>query len=185
MNARICHHLRVFIGALLAVMLLLPLEVVAGGSPPKSQGLRIQLTSLGDARISRMSDSVVLRFQITNVGSAPIGIFTELGMGYQGGVILHVLRPDGSEIQKPVLYHSSLQSGDVDNQHNYTELMPNHFIGMVQEFKISDLVAKPGHYKLLAEYHSPVDSNDTTIRNFFGAKENSVVSNTVKLDVLP
>lgn len=168
------------------VMIVLPFAALSAKSSAKPQKLlSVNMTVLNNASSYTLNDSIVLRFQITNVQPTPIGIFTELGMGYQGGVILHVLRSDGSEVQKPVLSHFPLQPSDITNKNNYIELLPNHFIGMVQTFKVSDLVRKPGNYKLLAEYHSPVDSSHTTVRNFFGVKENSVVSNEIELNVRP
>lgn len=167
------------------VLLSLLAAPIAYGKPSNGQELGIRLTDLSASKTITLSDSITLEFTVINSGSSPVGIFTQLGMGYQGGVILHVLRQDGSEIQKPILFHDTLLESDVMNKNNYTQLIPDHFIGMQQTFKVSELVTKPGHYKLLAEYHSPIETKYAQIENFFGIERKSIVSNQVVLIVRP
>jgi hypothetical protein len=54
---------------------------------------------------------------------------------------------------------------------------------MRQSFLLSELVSKPGHYKLIAEYHCPIDSKYAKIRDFWGIERKSIISAELDLTV--
>jgi hypothetical protein len=112
-----------------------------------------------------------------------VGVFAKLGMGYQGGVILHILDITGAEVEPPTLAHDSLDLSAMRDAKNYFELQPQHFFGTRQRFAVSELISKPGHYKLLAEYHCPVDSKYAKVANFWGVERKSLVSSEVEFNV--
>ena len=171
------------VAAVLTLVVMLSFTGALSQVASRGEGLNINLQNLTQQRSFSMKDSVLLDFEIINTGTVPVGVFAKLGMGYQGGVILHVLDGAGAEVQPPTLAHDSLDFNGMQDAKNYFELQPNQFFGTRQKFAISELASKPGHYKLLAEYHSPVDSKHAKVANFWGIERKSVVSSEVEINV--
>lgn len=171
----------------IAATLLLATLVSFAGLPekkaPHGDELKIELRNLTERHSYSFKDFIVLDFVIINTGREPVGVFAKLGMGYQGGVILHVLDSEGAEIQPPSIEHDFLDFRGMRIPQNYFELQPGHFLGTRQKFGISEFVWKPGHYKLLAEYHCPVDAKDGKVGNFWSIERKSVVSSEIELNV--
>src|SRR5215470_15039150 len=76
--------------------------------PAQALQLQVELQNLNPQPEYSLQDSIALDIQIVNAGSQPVGVFAKLGMGYQGGVILHILDSAGTEVQPPVLAHDFL-----------------------------------------------------------------------------
>lgn len=170
----------------IAALMLSALLVCAGHfGAHSSQGakLEVKLSERAHRSSYRLKDSIALDIQISNSGDEPLGVFAKLGMGYQGGIILHVLDATGAEVHTPVLEHDFLDDRAIADPGNYFLLQPRHFFGTTQEFAVNELVRKPGHYSLLVEYHCPVDSRAAKVRNFWGIERRSIVSSRVPLDV--
>ena len=158
--------------------------LVAIGRPiAESDALQLNLRNLTQQHSFGLKDSVVLDFEIINSSSEPVGVFAKLGMGFQGGVILHILDTSGAEVQPPTLPHDSLDSRTMQDAKNFFELQPGQFFGTRQRFVVSELVSKPGHYKLLAEYHCPVDPKYAKVGNFWSIERKSVVSTEMEFNV--
>jgi hypothetical protein len=153
------------------------------GQPSSYGSLTIEIRSLTGQHSYSIKDSVLLDFEIINSGREPVGVFAKLGMGYQGGVILHVLDSVGAETQPPSLAHDFLDVRAIQDANSYFELEPGRFFGTRQRFAVSELVGKAGHYKLLAEYHCPVNSKDGKIGNFWSIERKSVVSGEIAFNV--
>jgi hypothetical protein len=169
--------------AILILMLALGALYGAQQSTTPTKGLAVVLRAESVQHAFSLKDEVTLDFEILNEGPSAIGVYAHLGMGYQGGIILHVLDSNGAEIPSPTLEHDFLYPADVQDPKNYFELRPSQFFGSRQRFTISELVGKPGSYKLLAEYHCPVDTNSAKVKNFWGMEQKSVVSEQVSFDV--
>jgi hypothetical protein len=171
------------VAAVFTLVVMLNFTGAVGQLAAQSDGLNINLRNLTQQRSFGLKDSIVLDFEIINSGSGPVGVFAKLGMGYQGGLILHVLDSTGAEVQPPTLAHDSLDLHAMQYAKNYFELQPEQFFGTRQRFAISELVNKPGHYKLLAEYHCPVDSKYAKVGNFWGIEHKSVVSSEIEFSI--
>ena len=171
------------VAAMFLLIVILNFSGALGQGAVQDEGLNISLRKVTQQPSFSLKDSVVLDFEIINPGSAPIGVFAKLGMGYQGGVILHVLDSTGAEVQPPTLAHDSLDLEGMQEAKNYFELQPHQFFGTRQKFAVSELVSKSGHSKLLAEYHSPVESKYAKAANFWGIDRKSVVSSDVEFNV--
>lgn len=107
--------------------------------------LEVELRDLTKRRSYRLKDSVLLDVEIINSGSDPVGVFAKLGVGYQGGVILHALDSAGAEAQPQILPHDFLDLRATDNPKSYFELQPDQLFGTRQKFAVLELVSKPGH----------------------------------------
>jgi len=171
------------VAAALILLVILNLAQLPGQHASSSGSLAIELRNLTEQRSYGIKDSLLLDFEIINSGREPVGVFAKLGMGYQGGVILHVLNSAGAETQPPTLAHDFLDVRAIQDAKNYFELQPGQFFGTRQTFAVTELVSKPGHYKLLAEYHCPVDANDGKVANFWSVERNSVVSSEIEFNV--
>ena len=145
--------------------------------------LTIELKNLTEQRSYGMKDSILLDFVIINSGHEPVGVFAKLGMGYQGGVILHVLDSAGAEVEPPTLAHDFLDARAMQDARNYFELQPREFFGTRQRFTVRELVSKSGHYKLLAEYHCPINPKEGKVGNFWSIERKSVVSRKIEFNV--
>jgi len=168
---------------MLATMLTLTLasKKVAAQNPELNLSLRV----MGQQRSLTLRDSIILHFEISNSSQHPVGVFAKLGMGYQGGLILHIVDAAGAEVQPPVLPHDALDLEAVRDVRNYFQLQPSQFFGTSQSFLLSELVSKPGHYKLIAEYHCPVDSKYAKITDFWDVQRKSIISSELDLTVGP
>jgi hypothetical protein len=171
------------LAATLLLILLLNVTRAFCQGTTQGDGLNINLRMETPQPVFGLKDSVVLDFEIINSGSKPVGMFAKLGMGYQGGVILHVLDKTGAEVEPPTLAHDSLDLEGIREAKNYFDLQPHQFLGTRQIFAVSELVTKPGRYRLLAEYHSPVDSKYAKVGNFWGIERKSVVSTELEFNV--
>lgn len=171
------------VAAALVLVFVLSFVGLLGQPAPQGGRLEVDLRSLTERHSYGLKDSVVLDFEIINSGSQPVGVFAKLGMGYQGGVILHVLNDVGAEIEPPTLAHDFLDLGAMQNARNYFELLPHQFFGTRQKFAVSELVSKPGFYKLLAEYRCPVSARYGKVQNFWSTERKSVVSSGIEFNV--
>src|SRR5256885_6049697 len=155
------------IAAVLILAVMLSSARLPGMDSPQGGELTVELRNLTRRLSCALKDSIVLDFEIINSGSQAVGVFAKLGMGYQGGIILHVLDETGAEIEPPTLAHDFLDFRAAQDAKNYFELQPGQFFGTRQKFAVLELVSKPGHYKLLAEYHCPVNPKDGKVKNFW------------------
>lgn len=171
------------VAAALTLAVVLSFAQLQGQHASRTSRLTIEVRNLTEQGSYGIKDSLLLDFEIINSGREPIGVFAKLGMGYQGGVILHVLDSGGAEIQPPTLEHDFLDVRAIEDAKNYFELQPGQFFGTRQKFAVSELVSKPGHYKLLAEYHCPVSAKDAKVANFWSIARKSVVSREIDLKV--
>jgi len=169
--------------AVLTLILMLSSIGGVGQLDAQAGGLDLGLRYVTRQLSFSMKDSLVLDFAILNSSSRPVGVFAKLGMGYQGGIILHVLDSAGAEVQPPVLAHDFLDLRGMDERKNYFELQPGQFWGTRQSYSVSELVWKAGRYKLLAEYHCPVDSKYAKVANFWGIEHKSVISGELEFIV--
>jgi hypothetical protein len=171
------------VAATLILAVMLSLAQLPGQHASSAGRLTIEVRNLTERHSYGLKDSVVLDFEIINSGSQPVGVFAKLGMGYQGGFILHVLNDMGAEIEPPTLAHDFLDFDAMQNARNYFELPPHQFFGTRQEFAVAELVGKPGLYKLLAEYRCPVDARYGKVGNFWSVERKSVVSGEIEFNV--
>ena len=171
------------IAAVIALLVMLSFAEAAEQHATQGDGLSVSLRNLTEQASYGMKDSIVLEFEVINLSSEPIGVFAKLGMGYQGGMVLHVLDSTGAEVESPTLDHDSLDLDAVGDARSYIKLQPYMFLGTRQRYAVSQLVWKPGHYKLLAEYHCPVDSKYAKVGNFWGIERKSVISSEIEVDV--
>ncbi len=79
--------------------------------------------------------------------------------------------------------HDFLDLRAMQNPRSYFELPPYQFFGTRQKFAVTELVSKPGHYKLLAEYRCPVDAKDGKVGNFWSVERGSIVSREIEFNV--
>lgn len=171
------------ISAAVALGVLLSLGVVSARQTKATGKLEVEFRNLSEKAHYNLADTVVLDIQIVNAGTEPIGVFARLGMGYQGGIILHVLDAGGAEVQPTVLQHDFLDFAAVEDAKNYFKLQPKSFLGSRQKFAVSGLVAGPGQYSLFVEYHCPVDPKYAKVENFWSIERKSVVSQKMLLSV--
>jgi hypothetical protein len=169
--------------AALTLAVMLSFAQLPGQHSSSAGRLTIEVRNLTEQRSYGIKDSILLDFEIINSGREPIGVFAKLGMGYQGGVILHVLDSKGAEAQPPTLAHDFLDVRAIQDAKNYFQLGPGQFFGTRQEFAVAELVSKPGFYKLLAEYRCPIDTKDGKVGNFWSVERRSVVSSEIEFNV--
>ena len=171
------------VAAALTLVVMLSFAQLPGQHASNAGKLTIEVRNLAEQRSYGIKDSILLDFEIINSGREPVGVFAKLGMGYQGGVILHVLDSEGAEAQPPTLVHDFLDVRAIQDAKNYFELEPGQFFGTRQKFAVNELASKPGQYKLLAEYHCPVDPKDGKVGNFWSIERKSVVSKEIEFNV--
>ena len=166
---------------ILAVML--NFARLPGQPPAQADSLRVEIRNLTERASYGLNESIELDVKIINGGSKTIGVFAKLGMGYQGGLILHVRDASRAEVQPPTLAHDFLDLAAIQDAKNYLELRPGQFLETKQRFSLRELISKPGHYKLFAEYHCPVETKYAKVANFWSIDRKSVVSPEIEFRV--
>lgn len=149
----------------------------------QSSGLAISVRTLGAIEEYAVGDKIDLEITLYNSSLNPIGLYSKLGLGYQGGLIIHVLDGNGKEVMTPSLQHDFLDLKAIEDPKNYILLNSHHLLGVRHSFILSEFVAKPGYYKMIVEYHSPINPSTVVVENLWGSNRKSIISDSLNLKI--
>ena len=145
--------------------------------------LTISAKIVGAVEEYTFSDKIVLEIMLYNNSLKPIGLYSKLGLGYQGGLIIHIQDGNGKDVMPPTLQHDFLDLKSINDPISYVLLNPNHLIGVRHSFELSEFVSKPGKYKMIIEYHSPIDPSGSKVENLWGSNRKSIISGPINLKI--
>ena len=136
------------VAAVITLLIMISFAVGAEQSPTQGDGLSLNLRNLTEHRFYGMKDCIVLEFEVINLSSKPVGVFAGLGMGYQGGMILHLLDATGAEVQRATVDSDPLDTDAIIDARGYFMLKPYMFFGTRQKYAVPELVRKPGRLQV-------------------------------------
>jgi len=103
--------------------------------------------------------------------------------GVIGGLILHVLREDGSEVPWRPRVDESIIPSELRKLSSYVTVQPAHTFGVVRSDRLSALVDSPGTYRIFVEYLSPLPRNYANVQNLWTRDRGAIRSPEVELTV--
>jgi hypothetical protein len=168
-----------FLWLLCALALLLPSSRVNGGGEPNGVSLAITM----DRRTAKLGDRILIEAQLRNMTERPVAFWGELLWGYRGGLILHVLREDGSEVPSRPRVDESIIPSELRKLSSYVTVQPAHTFGVVRSDRVSALVDSPGTYRISVEYLSPLPRNYANVQNLWTRGRGAIRSPEVELTV--
>jgi hypothetical protein len=140
------------------------------------------IVTLSD-RTVRLSDRILVEAQLRNMTERTVSFWGELLWGYRGGLILHVLREDGSEVPSRPLVDESIIPSKLRETSSYVAVKPAHTFGVVRSDRVSAFVDAPGTYRIVIEYLSPLPRNYANVPNLWTRKSGPIRSGEVQLIV--
>lgn len=164
---------------LLCLLALLPGWSVNAGGDASDVTLAISL----DRRTAKLGDRILVEAQLRNMTGHPVAFWGELLWGHRGGLVLHVLRKDGSEVPSRPRVDESLVPSELRNRSSYVTVQPAHTFGVVRSDRVSALVDSPGTYRIFVEYLSPLPRNYANVENLWTRDRGAIRSPEVELTV--
>jgi hypothetical protein len=160
--------------ALAVVLLVCSMAMYAAESPT------VELTI--DDLVVSMDDVVHLDIRIVNSTTDVLWIFGDLRWGPRGGLVLNV-SPWGPDGPLPlVVDHAEFTKDELSDTRSLVRLRPGAFVGRKREMKVSDLVRKPGEYRIWVEYQAPLPAAAFE-QSFWSAEKPSLTSRALTLIV--
>lgn len=145
--------------------------------PPLKPSVHTDRASYG------LSDDINIEVRLTNRGDSPLLVYGELGWGFGGGLILRITDKGGKPVEPRHLDDDSVPPGAPSDSRNFVRLFPGHFLGTSRKDKVVDLFGRPGQYRLVVDYLSPVSAQLAQLEGLWSAEMGPVRSDTVDVTV--
>lgn len=131
-----------------------------------------------------LQDSIALRVEIKNRGTSPITLYSKLGWGELGGVVLKIEGMAGKVVQPTILDDDMIIPSTLNNREYYATVFRNQFIGVSRKDRVGELFPATGQYKIWAEYLSPVPAASSLVKHAFRSREmGKIASNVIVLTI--
>jgi hypothetical protein len=141
-----------------------PAAKLSGGDSPT---LPLELVLRADRKVYRMSDTLKLEAQLKNIGDKNVFIWErDMCWNPAHGLSMKIIGADGKYVQGSFLLDSVPPPPSSGNSYQFVKLAPEMFFGRADEFKLSNLVIKPGEYDVSATFSSFLSSR--WLANEFG-----------------
>jgi hypothetical protein len=135
--------------------------------------------------IYRQGETIKLEASVINVGEEPICLYGLLSWGLSSSFTLHVTDAIGKEVPARYPDDSLTPPPPPDDRSFFVNLNPHHFLGNTRESSLYELNAtKPGKYRIVVEYHSPIPQNFGQGLPFWGRENGSIWSRAIQVEVV-
>ena len=115
----------------------------------------LQLTVRTDQKTYRMSDKVRMEAQLLNTGNEDVYIWEwDLCWNFARGLSMYLTTVDGTPVRGDFLFDCVPPPPKEGNVYSFIKLEPGRFYGIADEFKVTDVVSKPGEYDISVTYTS-------------------------------
>lgn len=108
----------------------------------------------------RMSDTLALETQLTNVGSGPVFVDEwNLCWNFARGLVLRVIDAKGADVRTdflPDCVPPPPRPGDV---YRFIKINSGRFYGLLDKFPIKEIVNRPGEYDLDISFESSISAD--------------------------
>lgn len=119
----------------------------------QSMQLRVQVST--DQLTYKLGDSLRLETQLVNAGNGDAYIYSwDMCWNAFRGLSLKMLAPDGSLAHGTVLFDCVPPPPNPENVYEFIPLEPGRVYGRLDTFRLTDLVRKPGQYRLEVTFSS-------------------------------
>lgn len=156
---------------------------IYGQAAAGDAGLSVGITS--DCHVYGLEDRITVSVALKNQSRSPIVLFSKLGWGELGGIVLKVSRANGEMLHQQALDDDMIVPSALEKPEYYSTIFVNQFIGISRTELVSDLFKSPGKYKVWVEYMSPVPAaNSLAKTNFWSMEKGRVTSRAMSIDVV-
>jgi hypothetical protein len=143
---------------------------------------RLELTVSGEVTVT-MDDALELEVRVVNATQQDLWFFGDLRWGHRAGLVLNVGPWDREGPLPLFLDHAEFTREELRDPRSFVRLRPRALIGQQRRIKVSDLVRKPGEYRLWVEYDAPLPAAAFD-RPFWSAERGTLMSRAVLLHVV-
>jgi hypothetical protein len=136
---------------------------------------------IGDRSVS-MDEVLECEVRVVNSTTRDLWIFGDLRWGPRGGLVLNV-GPWERDGPLPLFVdHGEFTKEELSDRRSFVRLRPDAFIGRKRQIKVSDLVRKPGEYRIWVEYQAPLPAAAFD-QPFWSAEKSALVSQALIVHV--
>ena len=115
----------------------------------------LQLTVRTDEKTYRVSDKIRMEAQLLNTGNEDVYIWEwDLCWNFARGLSMYLTTVDGTPVRGDFLFDCVPPPPKESNVYSFIKLEPGRFYGIADEFKVTDVVSKPGEYDISVTYTS-------------------------------
>jgi hypothetical protein len=129
-----------------------------------------------------MDDILDLEVRIVNSTSNDLWVFGDLRWGARAGLVLNVGPWERDGPLPLFIDHGEFTKEELADTRSFVRLRPDAFVGRKRQVKVSDLVRKPGEYRIWIEYQAPLPAAAFD-QPFWSAEKASVISRPIVLRV--
>lgn len=123
-----------------------------------------------------------LEVRIVNSTGSDLWVFGDLRWGARAGLVLNVGPWERDGPLPMFIDHAEFTKEELTDTRSFVRLRPGAFVGRKRQMKVSDLVRKPGEYRIWIEYQAPLPAAAFG-EPFWSAEKPNLMSRSVVLRV--
>jgi hypothetical protein len=123
-----------------------------------------------------------IEVRIVNSTGSDLWVFGDLRWGARAGLVLNVGPWERDGPLPLFIDHAEFTKEELTDRRSFVRLRPGAFVGRKRQVKVSDLVRKPGEYRIWIEYQAPLPAAAFD-QPFWSAEKASLASRAVVLHV--
>lgn len=145
----------------------------------------LEVSARTDKAVYNRGETIRLEILLKNLSEEPISLYGSLSWGHSASLTLRVTDAAGKEIPAKYLDDSLTPPPPPNDQSFFVNLNPHHFFGTVRESSLDELnINKPGKYKIVVEYHSPIPQSFGKGLSLWGREKGSIRSKPTQVEVV-
>jgi hypothetical protein len=129
-----------------------------------------------------MDEVLDIEVRIVNSTTNNLWVFGDLQWGMGAGLVLNVGPWERDGPLPLFIDHAEFTKEELTDTRSFVRLCPGAFIGRKRQVKVSDLVRKPGEYRISVEYQAPLPAAAFD-QPFWSAEKATLFSRAVVLRV--
>jgi hypothetical protein len=144
--------------------------------------LEVRLRS--DKPVYKMGETISLQVSLLNRSEQPIYLYGILDWGLSASLSLRVMDQGNKEIPRKFL-DDALTPPPSDLSSFFVPLFPDHFFGTTRNLSLAESnINKPGKYKIVVEYHSPIPKNLSPKLSIWEKENGTMGSKPLEIEVV-
>jgi hypothetical protein len=130
----------------------------------------------------RMDDVLDVEVRLVNSTASDLWVFGDLRWGMRAGLVFNVGPWDQDGPLPLFIDHAEFTREELTDARSLVRLRRGAFVGRKRQMKVSDVVRKPGEYRIWIEYQAPLRSAAFD-QPFWSAEKGTLMSRAVVLRV--
>jgi hypothetical protein len=135
-----------------------------------------------DRETVSMDEVLDLEVRIVNSTSSDLWVFGDLRWGAGAGLVLNVGPWERDGPLPLFIDHAEFTREELTDARSFVRLRPGAFVGRKRQVKVSDLVRKPGEYRIWIEYQAPLPAAAFD-QPFWSAEKGNLASRAIVLRI--